>query len=55
MKDKPVKIPNIGFNEALQRIAKFHKDDLPVEAKPKKESIGIKRQSDVTLPNKQHK
>jgi hypothetical protein len=29
MKDKPVKIPDIGFNEALQRIAKFDKDKLP--------------------------
>ena len=33
MKDKPVRIPDIGFNEALQRIAKFSKDDLPVEKK----------------------
>ena len=28
MKDKPVKMPDIGFNEALRRIARFHKDDL---------------------------
>ncbi len=33
MKDKPVKIPDISFNEALQRIAKFHKDDLPIDKK----------------------
>lgn len=48
MSDKPVKLPDIGFNEALQRIAKFSKDDLPVEKKnePKnkeKDTIGLKK------------
>lgn len=33
MSDKPVKLPDIGFNEALQRIAKFSKDDLPIDKK----------------------
>lgn len=48
MKDKPVRIPDIGFNEALQRIAKFSKDDLPVEKKneqknKEKDIIGLKK------------
>lgn len=28
MSKKPVEVPNIGFNEALKRIAKFDKNDL---------------------------
>lgn len=28
MSKKPVEVPNIGFNEALQRIASFNKNDL---------------------------
>jgi hypothetical protein len=29
MSNKPVEVPKVGFNEALQRIAKFDKDKLP--------------------------
>lgn len=29
MSDNPVKLPDIGFNDALQRIAKFDKENLP--------------------------
>ena len=28
MSKKPVEVPNIGFNEALKRIAKFDKEKL---------------------------
>ena len=28
MSKKPVEVPNIGFNEALNRIAKFDKNEL---------------------------
>lgn len=33
MSKKPVEVLNIGFNEALQRIAKFDKEKLPVDNK----------------------
>lgn len=39
MSKKPVEVPNIGFNEALKRIAKFDKNDLidePVKNQKKK-------------------
>lgn len=55
MSDKTVKLPDIGFNEALKRIAKFHKDDLPVEIKPKKDNTATKSQNGVKMPNKRHK
>jgi hypothetical protein len=29
MSNKPVEVPKVGFNEALQRIVKFDKDKLP--------------------------
>lgn len=29
MSNKPVEVPKVGFNEALQRIAKFDKEKLP--------------------------
>jgi hypothetical protein len=29
MSKKPIEVPKIGFNEALQRISKFDKDTLP--------------------------
>ena len=29
MSKKPVEVPNIGFNEALKRIAKFDKETMP--------------------------
>jgi hypothetical protein len=43
MKDKPVKIPDIGFNEALQRIAKFQKGDLPID----KKAFEVKKTSEI--------
>ena len=56
MSNKPVEVPKVGFNEALQRIAKFSKDDLPVETKPKKnDAVATKPQVDVKTPNKTHK
>lgn len=29
MSNKPVEAPKVGFNEALERIAKFDKEKLP--------------------------
>lgn len=29
MSNKPVELPKVGYNEALQRIAKFNKEKLP--------------------------
>ena len=29
MSNKPVEVPKVGFNEALQLIAKFDKEKLP--------------------------
>lgn len=42
MSKKPVEVPNIGFNEALKRIAKFDKNDLidePVKNQKKKSHL----------------
>lgn len=36
MSKKPVEVPNIGFNEALNRIAKFNKEKLPANLKQEK-------------------
>ena len=33
MSNKPVEVPKVGFNEALQRIAKFDKSKLPENSK----------------------
>lgn len=41
MSKKPVEVPNIGFNEALKRIAKFDKNDLIDEP--------VKNQKKITL------
>ena len=37
MSNKPVEVPKIGFNEALQRIAKFDKEKLHDNLKQGKE------------------
>ena len=40
MSKKSVGIPSIGFDEALQRIAKFHKGNLPCEKKLESKNVG---------------
>ena len=44
MNDKPAQVPDIGFNEALQRIAKFDKEKLPDNLK--------KNSKEKTAPSK---
>jgi hypothetical protein len=51
MSNKPIKLPDIGFNEALQRIAKFSKDDLHVEKK-NEQKTDDKTRIDLQKPTK---
>ena len=51
MSNKPIKLPDIGFNEALQRIARFHKDDLLSDKE--KDSSVIKNKTNKSPSNAQ--
>ena len=54
MSNKPVEVPKIGFNEALQRIAKFDKDKLPDKLKQsnKEKTAPSKDSADKITSNK---
>jgi hypothetical protein len=53
MSNKPVEVPKVGFNEALQRIAKFDKEKLPDNLRPNsKEKTAPSKDSAVKTSTK---